>query len=50
MFSFIGVISLTTGKMVPLLVKRNGNDKEVDYNFLISCIYLNLVKNHITIL
>jgi hypothetical protein len=50
MFSFIGVISLTMGKMVPLLVKRNRNDKEVDYNFLISCIYLNLVKNHMTIL
>jgi hypothetical protein len=32
MFSFIGVISLTTGKMVPLLVKRNRNDKEVDLN------------------
>ena len=32
MFSFIGVISLTTGKMVPLLVKRNGNDKEIAYN------------------
>jgi hypothetical protein len=31
-FSFIGVISLTTGKMVPLLVKRNRNDKEVDLN------------------
>jgi hypothetical protein len=45
-FFFIGVISLSTCKMVSILGKSNRKDKDFEYNFLtILDRYLTLVKN-----
>ena len=38
---FIGFISLTTGKMLPLSSKSNGNENKFEYNFLVIYKYLN---------
>ena len=45
---FIWVISLTTDKIIMLpseFNKSNGKDNKSEYNFLLICRYLNLVKN-----
>jgi hypothetical protein len=38
------------GKMVSVQYKNNGKDKEFEFDFLIICRYLNLVKNQRIIL
>ena len=41
------VISLTTGKMEIVILAK---DKEFEYNFLVNCRYLNLLKKMIILL
>jgi hypothetical protein len=41
---FKGVISLMVGKMMPVPYKSNEKYKEFEYNFLLICRYLDLVK------